>query len=549
MVTDERSVDFVVVGAGSAGCVLANRLSAETAVAVVVLEAGGSDDAPEVRTPALSTALFGTDADWQYRTEPAAAVQGRSLDWPRGKLLGGTSSINGMIYNRGNALDYDGWAARGNRGWSYAEVLPYFRRSEDDEGGADLYHGAGGPQRVEHLRFVHPISDALVAGFEALGFRRNDDFDGAQQDGFGRMRVTHRDGARWSAADGYLRPVLGRANLDLRLRARATRILVEDGRAVGVAYVQGGQERQVLARRGVVMAAGSVATPQLLMCSGIGPREVLEAVGVAVVHDLAGVGQNLQDQMFVPVTYTTSVPTMQHAADEDQRDLYAQHRRGMLSSNMTEAGGFVRTRPGLEAPDVELLFGAFGTGGDGEQFSVLCGGLQPLGTGRIVLAGPDPAAPPRIEAGYLEHDEDVHTLVRGVRLARRAVRTAPLDPYRGEEVLPGPAVTEPAELEAFVRQTAVSFYHQVGTCAMGAGPLAVVDDRLSVHGLRGLWVADASVMPRIVRGHVGIATLMIAEKAADLLLGRPALPPAELADRDRPRSNDVGRRSISSDFD
>lgn len=521
--TEVTTADFVVVGAGSAGCVLANRLSSDHSATVLVLEAGGSDDAPEVRTPAMSTALFGTAADWQYRTEASANVGGRSLEWPRGKLLGGSSSINGMIYNRGNRLDYDAWAALGNRGWSYEQVLPYFRRSEDHQDGGDLFHGSGGPQRVEHLRFVHPISDALVAGFEALGFHRNSDFNGAVQDGFGRMPVTQRDGARWSAADAYVRPVLGRPNLDLRLGARVTRVLLRHNRVTGVDYVQDGQERRALARRGVVMTAGSVATPHLLMCSGVGPRDVLEAVGVDVIHDLPGVGQNLQDQMFVPVTFETTTPTMRHAADEEQRALYADRRRGMLSSNLTEAGGFVRSRDGLDAPDVELLFGAFGLDRDAEQFSVLCGGLQPYSTGRIRLNSPDPAVRPRIEANYLDHGEDVLTLVRAVRLARRAVHTPPLDPYRGAEVLPGAAVTEPAELAEYVRRTAVSFYHQVGTCAMGDGGLAMVDDHLAVRGLRGLWVADASVMPRIVSGHVGIATMMIAEKAADLLLKRPAL--------------------------
>lgn len=516
---DDQEFDVVVVGAGTAGCVLANRLSADPALSVVVLEAGGSDDDPRVSTPATSSALFGSDLDWDYRTEPSAAVRDRELSWPRGKVLGGSSSINGMVHLRGNRVDYDGWAAAGNRGWGYDDVLPCFRRSEDHELGPSALHGAGGPQRVESLRSVHPITDALVDGFVSLGHPRNDDFDGEQQEGFGRFRVTQRGGQRWSAADG-LRPALRRANLTVLTGARVTRLLLEGGRAIGVEVARDGSApRRVLARRGVVLAAGSVASPQLLMLSGVGPREHLESVGVPVVHDLPGVGADLRDQVYVPVTYATTARTMVHAGDADQVALYAQRREGMLTSNLTEGGGFVRSRPGLDAPDLEFMLGAFGAP-DAEQLTVLCGLLDTASRGRIMLRSADSAEAPRIEAGYLEAPEDVERLVAAIDLARRAVASPALDPFRGDEVAPGPQVTTPEALEEFVRATAVSFYHQVGTCRMGHDERAVVDDRLAVHGLEHLWVADASVMPTLPHGHPGAATMMIAERAADLLASR-----------------------------
>ena len=524
---DVQTVDFVIVGAGSAGCVMANRLSEDAANSVLLLEAGHPDTAQEISIPAAFAKLFKSPLDWNYETEAQDHLDGRKLYWPRGKMLGGCSSINAMIYIRGHRRDYDAWAEAGNAGWGYDDVLPYFKRAEDNEDGESQYHGAGGPLHVENRRYTNPICDALVEGFETLGYRRNDDFNGETQEGVGRYQVTQKGGVRWSTATGYLRPALGRPNLEARTGAQVSRVVLEHGRATGVEFTHDGQTHTVHARRGVILSAGAITSPHLLMLSGVGDRAELEAAGVKVLHELPGVGRNLQDHVFVPLVYATETPGLKDALSEEQMALYMSEQRGMLVSNIAETGGFLKTRPELDAPDLQYHNGPalFVDHGfvemDGYHFTLLPSLIKPASRGQIRLASADPTAAPLIEPNYLAESADMDVLIYGLELARNAVLAAPLDIHRRDEVLPGAGVTDRAGLEAHVRAHAMTIYHPVGTCKMGHDDMAVVDDTLKVRGLEGLWVVDASVMPEITRGNTNAPTIMIAEKAADLILGRP----------------------------
>ncbi|HET9016063.1 MAG TPA: choline dehydrogenase [Thermomicrobiaceae bacterium] len=529
MSQSQSQSDYVIVGAGSAGCVLAARLSEDPSARVCLLEAGGPDSRREVRIPAAFSRLFRTPVDWAFETEPEPTLGGRRLYWPRGKMLGGSGSMNAMIYMRGNRRDYDGWRDAGNAGWGYDDVLPYFTRSEHQERGASAYHGVDGPLNVADLRCVNPLSAAFVAAGVERGMPRNDDFNGPEQDGVGLYQVTQKGGRRWSAADAYLRPALRRPNLEVRTGAQATRLVVEGGRAAAVEYVADGRRWRVDAAREVILAAGAIGSPHLLLLSGIGPADELRALDVPVVLDLRGVGRHLQDHPAVGVAHACTRP-ITLAGAEQFRHLarYLALKQGPLTSNVAEAGAFCRTDPAAASPDLQFHFGPTfftteGRGGPREHgFSFGATLIRPRSAGRITLRTRDPLAPPAIQANYLADEADVRVLAAGVELARELADTRAFDPYRGAEVSPGPEVRSRAGIEAFLRRAVETLYHPAGSCRMGSDELAVVDPTLRVRGVDGLRVVDASVMPEIVGGNTNAPTIMIAERAADLIRGRGA---------------------------
>ena len=517
--------DYIIVGAGSAGCVLANRLSENPQARVLLLEAGQSDKRAEIRIPAAFCRLFKTSVDWAYETEPQSELKNRSLFWPRGKVLGGSSSINAMIYIRGHRADYDGWAADGCSGWGYTDVLPYFKRSEDYAHGASTFHGVGGPMRVEDQRDPNPLSEVFVEASVQAGLSQNDDFNGAEQEGAGLYQVNQRGGRRESATTAFLRPVRSRANLTVETGAMATQVLFEGTRACGISYVQGGQTKRAEASEEVILAAGAINSPQLLMLSGVGPAAHLQACGIQVVADRGQVGENLQDHLVVGIRYGSKRPgTLLSAESPMNIARYLLMRRGMLTSNIAEAGAFVRT--GSDGPaDLQfhvapVLFMNHGLEPPTEHGFTLGPTLvRSESRGSIRLRSADPLAPPSIEPNYLTEPADVETLVAGLRLARDIVSRSAYDSYRGEERAPGSVARTDAELEDYIRETSETLYHPVGTCRMGADSEAIVDLELRVQGVDGLRVVDASVMPKIINGNTNAPTVMIAEKAADLIKG------------------------------
>jgi choline dehydrogenase len=515
--------DYVIIGAGSAGCTLAGRLSADPGRRVLLLEAGGGDRRPSVKIPAAFSHLFHTSADWDFACAPEAQFDGRRLYVPRGRLVGGSSSINAMIYVRGHRLDYDGWAATGCAGWSYAEVLPCFRRAEGQARGSDAFHGALGPLRVTDLDRPNPLSLAFVDAAAAAGYPRNPDFNGAHQTGFGQYQVTQRRGRRWSAADAYLRPARRRPNRTLRTGVQVIRILFAGRRAVGVEYRRRGRLATAAVRGEVLLAAGAIQSPQLLMLSGVGPAAELARHGIGLVHDLPGVGRNLQDHPVVPILFaTTGVETLRRADAAVNVARFLLARRGPLTSNVAEAGGFVRSRPELPAPDLQfhfapVLFEHHTLRDDDDGFALGATLVAPRSRGHVALASADPLVPPAIVSNQLSDRHDMDTLVEGVRIARRIAAQEPFAPYRRKELEPGPEITTAKEIEAYLRSHVELLYHPAGTCRMGVDEAAVVDPRLRVHGLDGLRVVDASIMPLIVRGNTHAPTVMIAERAVDLL--------------------------------
>ena len=523
--------DYVIVGAGSAGCVLANRLSEDPFTRVLLIEAGGKDRSPNIKIPAAFPKQFHTKLDWDYASEPEPHVDNRPLYIPRGKSLGGSSSMNAMLYVRGRPLDYDGWASQGAPGWAFAEVLPYFKRSEDNVRGASEFHGAGGPMRVSEQRSPRPMDRRLLEACAAAGIPRIGDYNGPEQDGASMFQVTQRNGRRWSAADAFLRPVLKRPNLEVRTKATVLGLKLDGNRVVGVRLSRGRRGHQVVrAEREVVLCAGAIGSPQLLLLSGIGPADELMQVGVPVQHDLRGVGRNLQDHPFVTIIWEVNDRRTLYGADKPKPMAeWVLRRTGPLSSTVAEVVAFVRTRGGLPAADIQFHMGAayFDDHGaaeyDGHCMVIAPVLVAPQARGQVWLRSVDPTDKPRIVTNTLGSPDDLASMLAGVRLAREIARQSPLKETIVKELKPGANALDDEGLAADLRRRLMLIYHPVGTCRMSdTDPNAVVDSQLRVHGLEGLRVADASIMPIISGGNTNAPTTMIAEKAADLIRGRLA---------------------------
>lgn len=531
--------DYVIVGGGSAGCVLANRLSADPSIRVALVEAGGHGRSPLIRAPGgLLPIMLSGAYQWRYLSAPQHHLDDRVLFLPRGKVLGGGSSINGMVYCRGTASDYDGWAQAGNVGWSFADVLPYFRRAETYEPGEDAWHGGSGPLRIGRPRVKHPLARAFVAAGGEAGYPYNDDSNGAMREGFGPVDVTASHGVRSSTAAAYLRPVRNRANLTIITGAQTTRVLFDGKRATGIAYRKGGAEHLLYADREVILSAGAINTPQLLMLSGIGPAAHLLEHGITPRADLPGVGQNLQDHLAIAVKHRSLQPISMFKYFSPIRGMmalgqYILFRKGPLADPGMEAIAFVKSDPALDEPDIKFHFVMALYKNNGREMTPEHGFFahinvaRPESRGSVRLASADPSAPPVIDQNYMASAADRHVLRRGVRIARDVFAQKAFDPYRGEELAPGADIVTDEALDTFIRANAEADYHSVGTARMGSDAMAAVDAELRVHGVEGLRVVDASIMPRIIGGSTNMPTIMIAEKAADMILGLPALPHAE----------------------
>lgn len=531
------SYDYIIVGAGSAGCVLANRLSKDPAVRVCLLEAGPSDSNPFIHMPiGIIFMMMSRTLNWRYFTEPQSNLYNRVMFWPRGKTLGGSSSSNAMVYTRGHASDYDQWAALGNSGWSYADVLPLFKGAEHNERGNDSFHGVNGPLNVANLRTPNLLSGVYIEAAISAGYVKNNDFNGSSQEGVGLYQVTQKNGERWSVARAFLHPIMNRPNLTVITRAHTTKVVLDGKRACGVEMVQGGKTVRLQATREVLLSGGAINSPQLLMLSGIGPAAELKRHGIPVLHELPGVGQNLQDHLDVLVVHKCTKPV---SLGISWRNLLAQvkhlyhylrYRKGPLTTNSAEGGGFVKSDSQQAIPDLQFhfspahlddharnlsraMFTLFGHG-----YALHVCDLRPKSRGHIGLHSADPFAPALIAPNYLSHPDDMETMLKGVKAARKVLAAKAFDPYRGVEIFPGTEVQSDEQLKQFIQRKAGTIYHPVGTCKMGQDAMAVVDSKLKVHGITGLRVVDASIMPTLVGGNTNAPTIMIGEKAAAMIL-------------------------------
>lgn len=539
---DDEAFDYIVVGAGSAGCVLADRLTEDGRSSVLLLEYGGSDRSIFIQMPAaLSIPMNSKIYNWGYESEPEPHLDGRRIACPRGKVLGGSSSINGMVYVRGHPLDFERWEEEGAKGWSYRNVLPYFRRAESFQGSADGYRGDAGPLTTAHGPGRNPLYKAFIEAGRQAGYAVSADLNGERQEGFGPLDMTVRNGVRWSAANAYLRPAMKRSNLKVATHALATEITFEGRRAVGVRYRRGGRERSARARREIILSGGPINSPQLLKLSGVGPAAELRSLGIDVVADRAGVGENLQDHLEFTFQFASkqAITLFSHTGLFKRALIGAEwlmRGRGLGASNHFEAGGFIRSRAGVRYPDIQFHFLPMAVAYDGSTlarehgFQAHVGPMQSKSRGFVRLKSPDPAEPPRIQFNYMSHPEDWIEMRACVRLTREIFAQPAFDPYRGREIKPGPKCVSDEAVDAFVRDHVDTAYHPSCTCKMGwpADPFAVVDPQTRVIGVEALRVVDSSIMPSITNGNLNAPTIMLAEKAADMIRGLDP-PPASNA--------------------
>ncbi|WP_345866281.1 choline dehydrogenase [Shewanella algae] len=537
-----QNFDYIIVGAGSAGCVLANRLSEDKNKRVLLLETGGSDRSIFIQMPtALSIPMNTQKYAWQFETEPEPGLDNRRMHCPRGKVLGGSSSINGMVYVRGHAHDFDEWQASGAEGWSYADCLPYFKKAETWAFGGDKYRGDSGPLGVNNgNRMANPLYKAFVDAGVQAGYLATDDYNGAQQEGFGAMHMTVKNGVRWSTANAYLRPAMTRDNLKVVTGALVHKVLLQDKVATGVRYECGGKLQQAMVGMGgeVILSAGPVGSPHLLQLSGIGAPEVLKEAGIELEHALPGVGENLQDHLEFYFQFRCTQPvSLNRKLDWWNKFLIGSRwfftKTGLGATNHFESCGFIRSKAGLAAPDLQYHFlpAAMRYDGreafDGDGFQVHIGHNKPKSRGWVRVQSSDPHRHPQIRFNYLQHQDDIEGFRACVRLTREIIHQPAFDGYRGEEIQPGAEVETDEQIDAFVRCSVESAYHPSCSCKMGTDPMAVVDPQNRVHGIEGLRVVDSSVFPTIPNGNLNAPTIMLAEKAADVIRGREALPASD----------------------